>query len=442
AALRQTHHDLQAREHQALHDPLTGLPNRALLYNCLQQAISIGRREDIPFALLLMDLDRFKEVNDTLGHQKGDLLLRQIGPRLRNVLRDSDTLARLGGDEFAAVLPHAGADEAALVAQKILNALREPVVIEGLSMEIGASIGIALYPEHGAETDLLMQRADVAMYAAKRGGGYAVYAALYDHHNVHRLAFIGELRQAIEGEELALHYQPKISLATGEVVGVEALVRWHHPQHGLIEPGQFIPIAERTGLINRLTLWVLDAALRQGRAWHEAGLPIGIAVNLSVQSLQNHQLPDQIMQLLHATGFAPQYLELEITESIMSDPARATDMLMRLSELGVRLSIDGFGTGYSSLSYLKKPPVDEIKIGQSFVIGMAANKGDAMIVRQIIDLAHAFGIKVVGEGVETREVLDLLAGLNCDFAQGYYTGGPLSAAELTYRLLQRQESIN
>lgn len=442
AALRQTHSDLQTREHQALHDPLTGLPNRALLYNCLQQAINIGRREDKPFALLLVDLDRFKEVNDTHGHHKGDLLLRQLGPRLRNALRDSDTLARLGGDEFAVVLPHAGAAEAALVAQKILDALEEPVVIEGLSLEIGASIGIALYPEHGAETDLLMQRADVAMYAAKRGGGYAVYAALYDHRNVHRLEFIGDMRQAIEREQLVLHYQPKVSITTGEVASVEALVRWRHPQHGLIEPDQFIPIAERTGLINRLALWVLDAALRQGRAWHQAGLPIGIAVNLSLQNLQNRQLPDQIMQLLQATSFAPHYLELEITENVMSDPAPVMDMLMRLSELDVRLSVDGFGTGYSSLSYLRKPPVDAIKIGQSFVIGMATNEDDALIVRQIIDLAHAFGIKVVGEGVETREVLDKLAGLNCDFAQGYYIGGPLPAADLTDWLLQRQESIN
>ncbi|RJQ48301.1 MAG: EAL domain-containing protein [Gammaproteobacteria bacterium] len=441
-ALRQAQEDVQAREHQALHDPLTGLPNRALLYNCLQQAISIGRREDTPFALLLMDLDRFKEVNDTLGHQRGDLLLRQIGPRLRNVLRDSDTLARLGGDEFAVVLPHTGANQATLVAQKILHALQEAMVVEGLSMEIGASIGIALYPEHGDEADLLMQRADAAMYEAKQNGGYAVYAALYDHRTVHRLALIGELRQAIEHEQLVLHYQPKVSITTGEVAGVEALVRWQHPQHGLIAPDQFIPVAERTGLINRLTLWVLDAALRQGRAWHEAGLPVGIAVNLSVQNLQNGQLLDQIGQLLHATGFAPQYLELEITESVMSDPARVTDMLMRLSELGVRLSVDGFGTGYSSLSYLRKPPVDEIKIGQSFVTGMAMNEDDAVIVRQIIDLAHAFGIKVVGEGVETREVLDRLAGLSCDFAQGYYLGGPLPAAQITGRLRQRLVNIN
>ncbi len=440
-ALRQAHADLQAREHQALHDPLTGLPNRALLYNCLQQAVSIGQRENQSFALLLMDLDRFKEVNDTFGHHKGDLLLRQVGLRLRNVLRDSDIPARMGGDEFAVVLPRASADEAALVARKILNAVQESIITEGLSLEVGASIGAALYPEHGTEADVLMQHADAAMYAAKQSGGYAVYAALSEYCPVHRLALIGELRQAIECEELALCYQPKISIATGEVVSVEALVRWHHPQHGLIEPDQFIPIAERSGLIDRLTLRVLAAALRQGRIWHQMGLTIGVAVNLSRHNLQNRELPEQIMQLLQASGFAPQYLELEITESMpVPDPARVTDMLMRLSELGVRLSIDGFGSGYSSLSYLKKPPVDEIKIGQFFVTDMATNEDDAVIVHQIIDLAHAFGIKVVGEGVETSEVLDRLAKLNCDFAQGYYLSAPLPAAEFTDWLHQRLQS--
>lgn len=429
---------------QALHDPLTGLPNRALLYNTLQQAISAGRRDGKPFALLLMDLNRFKEVNDTLGHQKGDLLLRQIGPRLRRALRDSDTIARLGGDEFAVVLPRVGADEVVLVAQKILNALQEPIIIEGLSLEVGASIGIALYPEHGADADLLVQRADVAMYAAKEGnGGYALYEAQHDHHNAHRLALIGELRHAVEHEQLLLYYQPKVAIGDGRVAGVEALVRWQHPRHGLIAPDQFIPIAERTGLINRLTLWVLGAALRQGRAWHRMGLPVNIAVNLSAHNLQNQQFADQVAQLLHDTDFVARHLELEITESvIMTDPVRVTETLGRLSGLGVRLSIDDFGIGYSSLSHLKKLPVDEIKIDQSFIMGMATNEDDRVIVRQIVDLGHALGLKVVGEGVEARAVWDKLAALNCDIAQGYHLSGPLPVAAITDWLAQRRGEIN
>ena len=421
-------------KYMAYYDPLTGLPNRALLNDRLKQAILSGQRESNPLALLIMDLNNFKEINDTLGHHKGDLLLQQVGARVRGVLRESDTVARMGGDEFAVLLPSAGSVERSTLAmRKMLKALEQPFALEGLALDVAVSIGIALCPEHGEDADLLIQRADVAMYVAKQSGiNYAVYVPEHDRHSPRRLALMGELRHAIENDQLFLLYQPKIDLQRACAIGVEALVRWRHPHHGIIPPDEFIPLAERSGVIKSLTLWVLGEALRQCRTWSQGGVQLSMAMNLSARNLQDPQLPDRIAELLQTSGLAPGWLELEITESaIMVDPVRAMEILTRLRAMGIRFSIDDFGTGYSSLGYLKKLPVDEIKIDRSFVIGMAANENDAVIVRSTIDLAHNLGLKVVAEGVENQETLDRLIDLGCDAAQGYYMSRPIPPAELT-----------
>lgn len=430
--LREREAEHAVLEHQATHDTLTDLPNHTLLTDRLRQAILMGRRGRTPVALLLLNLDRFRDINNTLGYQNGDRVLQQVGPRIQDVLRDVDTVARLGGDEFVVLLPSADAEVAIQVARNVLTALEVPVVLEGLPLQIEAGIGIAVFPDHGEEADLLLRRADVAMYAAKQtGSGYAVYAAERDHYSPRRLALMGELRHAIDQNQLVLLYQPQVHLPTGRVTGVEALVRWQHPQHGLIPPDQFIPLAERTGLIKPLTLWVLNMALRQCQAWHHAGFDLMVAVNLSARNLQDPHLPGQVAALLRQCGVAPNRLELEITESIlMADPARAMDSLMRVSALGVRLSIDDFGTGYSSLGYLKKLPVDAIKVDKSFVIDMAVADDSAMIVRSTIDLAHNLGLTVVAEGVENQHVLERLVALGCDAAQGYHLSRPVSVVEL------------
>lgn len=423
-----------ALKYQATHDALTDLPNRTLLYDRLQSAIAAGQFENQPVALLLMDLDRFKEINDTLGHQRGDFVLKQVGQRLRNVVWEPDLVVRLGGDEFAVLLPRmARAEDIHVAAQKILQALEEPFVIEGLPIVVEPSIGIALYPDHGANAETLLQRSDVAMYAAKEAGsGYLIYDANHDRHTPRRLALMGELRQALESNQLSLHYQPKIDLRTHTVVCVEALARWQHPAYGLIPPDQFILPAEGSGLIRPLTRWVLHTALRQCRAWQQEGIQINMAVNLSRRNLQDPALPGQVAELLSTSGVAPACLELEITESaIMADPAHAMEILTNLSRMGVRLSIDDFGTGYSSLGSLKRLPVSELKIDKSFVIGMAADEDDAVIVRSTIDLAHNLCRKVVAEGVENQETWDRLVTLGCDEAQGYYISRPLPADELT-----------
>ncbi len=414
-------------------DSLTSLPNRALLHDRLTQAILTGQRESKPVAFVLMDIDRFKDINNTLGHPHGDLLLRQMGPRLQEMLRQTDTIARMGGDEFAILLPDTDGEGARQVVAKLQQALEAPFAIDGLTVTVEASMGIALYPEHGSKAETLIQRADVAMYAAKHGGGgYVVYSTEQDHYSPHRLALIGELRYAIEHDDLVLHYQPKIHLQTGRVIGVEALVRWQHQHRGLIPPDEFIPLAERTGLIKPLTLSVVIAALRQAQMWHRDGLRLSVAVNLSARNLQDPQLPEQVARLLQSAGVAPACLELEITEStIMADPARALDVLTRLDRMGLVLAIDDFGTGYSSLGYLKRLPVSSIKIDKSFVRNMAADDNDAVIVRSTIELAHNLGLTVVAEGVETQYLWDRLAALGCDAAQGYYMSQPMPASDLT-----------
>ncbi len=417
----------------AYYDPLTTLPNRALLHDRLTQAIQAGRHQHKPLAFLLLDLDRFKDINNTLGHHHGDLILQQMGPRLQGLLRQVDMIARLGGDEFAILLPGTDAEGAVRVVNKLHQALVDPFLIDGLTITVEASIGIALYPDHGETADLLIQRANVAMYHAKQaGGGHTVYSTEHDHYNPRRLALMTELRYAIEHDELVLYYQPKIHLKTGRVIGVEALVRWRHPNRGLIAPDEFIPLAERTGLIKPLTLWVLTAALHQSRTWQRAGLRLSVAVNLSARNLQDTELADQIEEMLTRSGIPPNQLELEITEStIMADPPRALEILTRLHHMQIPLAIDDFGTGYSSLGYLRKLPVSSIKIDKSFVKNMAADDSDAVIVRSTIELAHNLGLLVVAEGVETQYVWDRLAALGCDAAQGYYMSAPMPAAALT-----------
>jgi diguanylate cyclase len=433
---RQLIRQAAASQHQALHDPLTGLPNRELFADRVEQAIRAADRGLRPAALLLLDLDRFKDVNDTLGHHHGDLLLGEVSARLTGALRGVDTVARLGGDEFAALLPDATADGAAAVAQKLRAALHKPLTLDGVGLDLDASIGIAVYPDHGSDAAELLQHADVAMYAAKQAhAGFVVYDPAVDQHSPRRLALLGGLRRALERGELLLYYQPKADLHSGQVLGVEALVRWQHPVHGLLAPGEFIPLAERTGLIHPLTRWVLDAALRQAAEWRRAGQHLSIAVNVSTRSLLDREFPDQVADRLSAWEVPASSLVLEVTESaVMADPALALEILGRLHALGVGLAVDDFGTGYSSMAYLKALPVDELKVDRSFVGQMATSNSDAVIVRSTIDLGHNLGLHVVAEGVENQATWEELAALGCDTAQGYHLGRPMPADELEHWL--------
>ncbi len=418
-------------EHQALHDSLTGLPNRALFHDRVLQAIETARRNDSQSAVMVMDLDHFKEINDTLGHYHGDRLLQLVGQRLSSSLRAEDTVARLGGDEFAVLLPNVrDSDHALEVAHKLLGALRRSFEIDGLTLEVSGSIGIGCFPEHGEDGETLLQRADIAMYVAKAAhSGARLYEIEQDKHSVQRLALAGELRRAISNDELLLHYQPKIDVATGRVVGVEALCRWQHPSIGMIMPADFVPMAEHTGLITPLTKRVLELALGQIAVWREQGNHLSIAVNLSARSFLDSQLLEEDLPALIAQHkIDPALLELEITESmIVGDPQRARAVLETLNELGVTLAIDDFGTGYSSLAYLRDLPVDEIKIDRSFVLEMQGEHSGETIVRSIIDLAHNLGLRAVAEGVEDQALLTRLTELGCDTAQGYYISRPLPA---------------
>jgi diguanylate cyclase (GGDEF)-like protein len=415
------------REYQALHDPLTGLPNRTLFTDRIRQAAgALG--PDGRLAVLLIDLDRFKEINDTLGHASGDLVLREVGTRLRAGLPDSHVVARLGGDEFAVLVPALpDRDTAVAVGRLVRTTLGRPLPIEQLELAVTGSVGIALGPDHGTDPELLLQRADVAMYQAKEGhSGIEAYAPERDQYSPRRLALVGALRAAIEQGELTLLYQPKVELGSGRMVGAEALVRWHHPQYGPVPPDEFIPIAESTGLIQPLGHFVLETSLDQARRWHRAGISLGLAVNLSVRNLLEPSLAARVAALVARSGVAPGTLTLEITESgVMTDPEAAIAMLWELRGIGVRLSVDDFGTGYSSLAYLKRLPVDEVKLDKSFVLNMTGDPDDAAIVRSTVELAHNLGLQLVAEGVEDQETLELLATLGCDLAQGYHLARPM-----------------
>ena len=367
-------------------------------------------------------------------------MLQEVSRRLVSVLRRTDTVARLGGDEFAVLLPAAGKDHATLICQKIAAALEQPIKIENLRLRAGISIGVALCPEHGQDANLLMRFADVAMYEAKRKQkGYAFYVAGRDDKSISRLGLSAELKEAIEQDQLILDYQPMVDISSGKIFCAEALVRWKHPQYGVIPPEEFIPSAEQTGVIRPLTIWVIDRALAQVASWAKIGIDLSISINLSVRSLQDRQLPAQVQRLVMLHHADPSRVILEITESaIMSDPLTARRVMRRLSSMGFQLSIDDFGTGYSSLAYLKQLPVDEIKIDKSFVTQMDSDENDAVIVRATIDLAHNLGLKVVAEGVESTDVWDLLEMLGCDTAQGYFIRKPQSPHELADWICSRE----
>jgi diguanylate cyclase (GGDEF)-like protein len=416
--------------HQALHDALTDLPNRTLLRDRLQSEMRSADQAGASFALLFMDLDRFKDVNDTLGHHAGDQLLKEVARRLTRTMRKTDLIARLGGDEFAIVLPAMDLDTARHITEKIQKALREPLVLDSHRMDLGASMGIALYPVHGENVSALMRHADVAMYKAKRSGrAYDVYTAEHDANDPIRLSLVADLRHAIDHDELHLEYQPKVNVCSGSVEQVEALARWNHPEQGLIPPSAFIPLAEETGLIEPLTLWVLRTALKQSAAWQKAGREIGMAVNLSAHNLQDPKLVDTVAWMLRSTGVRPSTLILEITESsLMVDPEGARAVLQKLHAMGVKISIDDFGTGYSSLTYLKQLPVHEIKIDRSFVLDMMHH--GTVIVRSVIDLGRNLGLEVTAEGVETQETWDALVRMGCGMVQGYHMSRPLPPAEV------------
>ena len=378
---------------------------------------------------MIMDLDRFKEINNTLGHYSGDRLLKQVATRLQSVIPKPGSVARLGGDEFAILLPRISeVKEVGSIVGKIHKALQAPFMLDTLKIDIQASVGAALFPEHGNDADTLLQRADVAMYVAKKDhSGFVMYSSKHDEHTPHRLTLMGELRHAIEHDHLVLHFQPKINVKTNVVDGVEALVRWQHERHGLMLPDEFVPLAEHSGLIKPLTLWVLRESLKQCAAWRLAGLNLCVAVNLSAQGLMDMELPDTVAGLLAANEVPADLLILEITEStIMMDKDRALRILTRLADMGIRLSIDDFGTGYSSLAYLSKMPVKQLKIDKSFVLDMDTNKSNSVIVHATIELGHNLGLEVVGEGVESAEVLKILGQLNCDSVQGYHLLRPMA----------------
>lgn len=436
--------DRAALRHQALHDALTDLPNRVMLQARLEESIP-ARRDTDRTALLLLDLNHFKDVNDTFGHAAGDRLLKQVATRLTNCLRqnEGDLVARLGGDEFAILLTNADETAARVVAARIAASLDQPFLVHEQELLLGVSIGIALYPDHGDDGETMLRYADIAMYVAKRGDqSIVLYAREHDLHSPDRLVLLNDLRRAIEDDELVVYYQPKVLLATRQVVGVEALVRWPHPTHGHVPPDTFIPLAESIGLIKQLTWQVLEKALRQHCHWRASGLTLDIAVNLSPSSLRDPRFVETIIALLLLYNVQPARLRLELTENaIMSDHVHAAAVLRRLMAHGVHISIDDFGSGYSSLLYLKQLPVDELKIDKLFVQQMSTTESDTTIVATTIDLAHKLGLHVVAEGVEDGATMNLLSGMGCDVVQGYYIAPPLSIevldAWLSTRMGQR-----
>ena len=424
-------------EWQALHDALTGLPNRVLFMRRVREAIDTTQAGHV-LGVMLMDLDHFKEINDSLGHHFGDELLKEIGPRLSTALREDDMLARLGGDEFGLVLPNLPSREVVeRVAQRLLDELVQPLNVEGLALDVSGSIGIAMFPEHSDDDDILLRYADVAMYAAKEGGlGYEVFEASMDRNSAATIQLISHVRPGLEAGEFVLYYQPKASLADGSISGVEALIRWQHPERGLVPPNDFIPMVERTVLLAPLTRFVLEEALSQWRRWADEGIDIPVAVNLSPRSLLDVKLPDEIQELLVDRRVPADRLTLELTESfLMADTGRIADVLSGLSDVGVKLSIDDFGTGYSSLSYLKRLPIDEIKVDRSFVGNLLQDPNDAMIVNATVELGRSLGLQVVAEGVEDPATWIHLAEVRCDLAQGFFISKPLPAETIRPVLL-------
>jgi diguanylate cyclase (GGDEF)-like protein len=417
--------------HQAHHDTLTGLPNRTQLLEYAAALSADPARRGEPMAVLLVDLDHFKDVNDVLGHASGDVLLSRVGPLMAGAVRADDLLCRLGGDEFAAVL--AGCDEATAieVAHRLLELISVSMDIDGVLLNVEASVGVAVTSALGdSDIDTLLRHADIAMYTAKRArSGIAVYETDQDTSTRERLNLLGEMRQALLRDEFVVHFQPKLTLPDNRLIGVEALARWQHPTRGLLGPGEFIPAAESTGLIVPFTLHILRKSLEQIAQWQGSGAPLSVAVNLSPRCLAEADLPARVFALLAEHDIAPSLLELEITENTLAhDPDRALAALTELHDAGILISIDDFGTGYSSMSYLKRLPVGELKVDRSFVMGMLSNADDDILVRSVIDLGHNLGLVVVAEGVEDQATLDALAAVGCDVAQGYHLGRPMDGA--------------
>jgi len=421
-------------DHLAHHDVLTDLPNRILLQDRLGQAIGLAQRQGRQLAVMFMDLDQFKYINDSLGHAVGDQLLQSVAQRMVSCVRHSDTISRQGGDEFVLLLPYIEhADDAALSAQKILAALAPPHRIDRHDLHIGVSIGISIYPDDGQDAETLIRSADTAMYHAKENGrnNYKFFEQDMNARAVLRQSTEAGLRRALARQEFVLHYQPKINLKSGAIVGVEALIRWQHPERGLLPPAEFVPIAEDCGLILPIGRWVLRTACRQARTWRQAGLPpVTVAVNTSALEFRAKDFLENIHAALDESRLLPRYLELELTESILMRDAESTDvMLHALADLGVKLTIDDFGTGYSSLSYLRKFPINTLKIDRSFVNQMTRNPDDAAIVSAVISLGKSLKLRVIGEGVETPEQYAFLLSQLCDEGQGYYFGRPVLAEE-------------
>jgi len=431
-----------ALEYQMTHDLLTALPSRTMLQQHLYQALDKSKITQAPASLLIMDIDQFKEVNDSMGHHNGDLLLQKLSKRLVKMLGEGIVIARLGGDEFAIWLENSNRTKVLETLQHIFDCLKPSFFLEDITVNVTASIGVADYPLHGENPTLLMQRAEVAMYEAKKSGReYAIYDPDYDQYNIRRLSLINDLQKSIEQGQLVLYYQPKINMVTGHVIGVEALVRWQHPVHGLMPPDQFIPLAEQTSLMKPLAMWVFNEAIRQCSLWNKLGLVgpnISMAVNLSANNLIESELPNKVGGLLKKWDVSPSLLELEITESaIMASLSLAIEILTQLSDMGVKLSIDDFGTGHSSLAYLKSLPVDNIKIDKTFTKGLSRNKDDVHIVQSTIELGHNLGFVVIAEGIEDYETQELLKELECDVVQGFYYSQPLSASEFEEWVFQR-----
>ncbi|MEN8134070.1 MAG: EAL domain-containing protein [Thermodesulfobacteriota bacterium] len=431
ASIRLSEHFAALERHRALHDELTELPNRALAEERLDHGLQIAKRHRTPLAFLLMDLVRFKEINDSLGHFYGDYVLQEVSHRMRGVVRESDTLARFGGDEFSLLLPDASLEQATMVGMKIADAIDLPFMIEGHSLKVSISIGIAMYPDHGADSETLVQRADIAMYDAKRNDViYSVFNPDQHRTTFNRLVLIGELRDAINNKDIFLCYQPKISIRDKALVGVEALARWQHKDQGVIGPGDFISLAEQAGLCKAFTCLVLDKALEQCAKWQKAGYNIPVSVNLSIKNLYDRDFPADVAALLHKWQVKTEMLLFEITESsIVVDQRRVTKVIAELKQMGLVLSIDDFGTGYSSIAYLKKFPAQEIKIDRSFIIDLLQNEDNAVVVKSTIEMVHNIGRKVVAEGVEDEDTLQFLGELGCDIIQGFHLCRPLPVDE-------------
>ena len=434
SAIKDSEHEIKRLAH---HDPLTDLPNRLLFRDRAEQALASAQVHKRGCALLMIDLDQFKMINDSLGHNVGDRLLKAVASRLRELFGPGVTLARLGGDEFAVLVEDCGQlVQAAGHAQRILDSLKDAFVIDGGQLFINASVGISLFPSDALSADQLLRNADSALFKVKSSGrnDYALYTEELTAHAQHRVEIAFELRRALEQQELRVYYQPVHDLQFSRLVGVEALVRWQHPQRGLVPPGEFIPIAERTGLIAEIDAWVMQQACQQMCAWQQAGVVLSfVAVNVSTRLFAGRELYERVAQVLHDTGLDPAFLELEVTESaVMLDPEVALEQMHRLRELGVRLAIDDFGTGYSSLLRLKRLPVQKLKIDQGFVAGLPTDDDDAAIVRVIIALAQSMGMQVHAEGIEHQDQAGFLLDQRCDLGQGYWFGRPMPASELDW----------